>query len=79
MSLSLLLQQSSASLVRLIWIVFEIDGRWPYSSCFVECCLRDLFNTARSILAQLPSSLVSFHVVYPYSSIETTSAFYLIG
>ena len=32
---SLLLQQY---LVRLIWIVFMMGGRWPYSCCFVGCC-----------------------------------------
>ena len=29
---------------------FRDKGRWPYSWCFVECCLQDLFNIARSIL-----------------------------
>ena len=32
-SSSLLLQQCSACLVRLIWIVFVMGGRWPYSWC----------------------------------------------
>ena len=50
MSLSLLLQQCPACLVRLTWIVFVMGGRWPYSCCFVGCCLQDLFNIARSIL-----------------------------
>ena len=27
-----------------------MGGRWPYSCCSVECCFRDLFNIARSIL-----------------------------
>ena len=22
----------------LIWMVFEMDGRWPYSCCFMGCC-----------------------------------------
>ena len=35
MSLSLLLQQCPACLVRLTWIVFVIGGRWPYSWCLV--------------------------------------------
>ena len=74
MTVSLLLQQCPACLVRLIWIVFVMGGRWPYS-CFVGCCLQDLFNIARSILVYLASSLfssrlVSVHVVHPYSSIE---------
>ena len=49
-SLSLLLQQCPACLVRLTWIVFVMGGRWPYSCCFVGCCLQDLFNIACSIL-----------------------------
>ena len=45
MSLSLLLQQCPACLVRLTWIVFVIGGRWPYSWClFLRCCHQDLFN-----------------------------------
>ena len=50
MSSSLLLQQCPACLVRLTWIVFVMGGRWPYSWCFVGCCLQGLFNIARSIL-----------------------------
>ena len=47
---SLLLQQCPACLVRLNFIVFVMGGRWPYSCCFVGCCLQDLFNISRSIL-----------------------------
>ena len=43
-SSSLLLQQCHACLV---WIVFVIGGRWPYSWCLVGCCRQDLFNIAR--------------------------------
>ena len=50
MSSSLLLQQSPACLVCLTRIVFVMGGRWPYSWCFVGCCLQDLFNIACSIL-----------------------------
>ena len=50
MSLSLLLQQCPACLVRLAWIVFVAGGRWPYSWCLVEYCRQDLFNIARNIL-----------------------------
>ena len=50
MSSSLLLQQCPACLVRLIWIVFVIGGRWPYSWYLVGCCCQDLFRIARSIL-----------------------------
>ena len=35
MSLSLLLQQCPACLVRLTWIVFVMGVRWPYSWCLV--------------------------------------------
>ena len=48
-SSSLLLQQCPACLVRLTWIVFEMEGRWPYSWCLVGCCRQD-FNIARNIL-----------------------------
>ena len=43
-SLSPLLQQCPACLVRLIFIVFVMSGRWPYSCCFVGCCHQDLFK-----------------------------------
>ena len=54
-----------------------MDGRWPYSCCFVGCCLQ--FNKTRSILMALPSSffsigLVSVHVEHQYGSIDTTAA-----
>ena len=29
---------------------FVMGGKWPYSCCFVGCCLRDMFNIACSIL-----------------------------
>ena len=57
MSSSLLLQQYPACLVRLTLIVFVMGSRWLYSCYFVECCLQDLFNIARSILVKLPSKL----------------------
>ena len=49
MSLSLFLPQCAACLVHLTWIVFVMGGWWPYSWCFVGCCLKDMFNIARSI------------------------------
>ena len=86
---SLLLQQCPACLVRLTVIVFVMGGRWPYSCCFVGCCLCDLYNIARSILVLLPSRFFSIclvhvvhsysesmervHVVHPYRSIDTTA------
>ena len=61
----------NCSLPNRIYIVFVMGGEWPYSCCFVECCLHALFNIARSILLLLSSSflsirLVSVHVVHPY-------------
>ena len=50
MSSSMLLQLCLACLARLICIFFEMEGKWPYIYCFVECCFRDLFKTTRSIL-----------------------------
>ena len=75
----LLLQLCPACLARLVRMVFEMGGRSPYSYCFVRCCLQDLFNTARVILVQLPSSffvirLVIVHMVHLCSSINTTAA-----
>ena len=81
--LGVLLWQHSTERLRgygsLSLIVFMMGGRWPYSCCFVGCCLQDLFNIAHNILVSLPSSffsicLVSIHVVHPYSSINTTTA-----
>ena len=51
MSLPLHIRQCPAGLAHLIRIDFEIGGWWPYSCCFVRCCLQDLFNTAHSISA----------------------------
>ena len=89
MSLSTLLLLCPTCLVRLTWIVFVMGGRWSYSCCFVGCCPQDVFNIARSILVQLPSSffsirLVNVHIVHPCSSIDTTAdwkktAIYFIG
>ena len=58
---------------------FRDGGRWPYSYCFVGCCLQDMSNIACSIPVLLPtdffsSCLVSVHVVHPYSSIDTIAA-----
>ena len=79
MSSSLLLQQCPACLVRLIWIVFVMGGRWPHSWCLLGCCRQDLFYIARNIIVSLQSTffssrLVSVQVVHPYSSIDTTAA-----
>ena len=78
MSSSLSLKQCPVCLVRPIRIVFEMGGWWPYSFSFVGCCFQDLFNIARSILVQLPSTFflyaLSVQVVHPYSSMDTTIA-----
>ena len=56
MSSSFILQKFLSCLICLIWMAFEIGGWWPYSFCFVECFLQDIFNTSCSILVQLLSS-----------------------
>ena len=53
MSSSLLLQQCPACLVRLIWIVFVIGGRWPYNWCLVGCCCQDFLDSIRNIQPKL--------------------------
>ena len=63
----------------LFWMVLEMRGRWPYSCCFEGCRFQDLFNIARSILVQFPSSIFSIHlvsvqVVHPYSRTDTSAA-----
>ena len=63
MSSFLLLHQCPACLAHLIWMIFEMGGRCPYSCSFVGCCLQDLFNTARCILVQLPSRFLFIRLV----------------
>ena len=78
MSSSLLLQQCLACLVHLTLMVCVIWGRWPYSCVLVGCCFQVLFNIARIIFVQVPSSIffkrfVRIQVVQPYSNIDTTA------
>ena len=47
MSLSLLLEQCPACLVRLTWIVLVMGGRWLYSYCFMGCCFQDSYSNWR--------------------------------
>ena len=47
---SLLLQQCPTCLIILTLIVFVMGGKWPYSCCFIGCCLHDLFSIAPCIL-----------------------------
>ena len=35
---------------RIYHVVFVMSGRWPYSCCFMGCCLQDLFIIASRIL-----------------------------
>ena len=84
MSLSLLLQQCPACLVRLIWMVLGIGVRWPYNCCFKGCCFPSLFNIACSFLGQCPFSFfsipfVSIHVVNQSSRIDITAAWKKLG
>ena len=79
MSLFLLFQQCPTCLVRLIWMVLEMGGRWLYSYYFVGCCCQDWLNMTCTILVQFPSSffsicLASIHVVHSYSRIDITAA-----
>ena len=60
-------------------MVLEMEGKWPYSCCFVGCCFQDLFNIVRNILVQFSSSffsirLISIYAVHPFSSIDATAA-----
>ena len=41
----LLLQQCPACLVCLIWMVLEMEGRCPYSCCFMGCCFQDYHDS----------------------------------
>ena len=56
MSSSLLLKHD---FFRLSWMIHEMGVEWPYSSCFVECCLHRLFKTSCSILVFFPFSFFS--------------------
>ena len=60
MSSSLLLQQSSACLIRLTCIVFVMGGKWPYSWYLVGYCRQDLFNIALNKCLS-PSLSLSLH------------------
>ena len=79
MSSSSLLQQCPACLIRLIWMVCQMGGKWLFSSSFVGYCFQDLLKTVPRIFVLISSSLfsmhfVSIHVVHPYSSIVTVTA-----
>ena len=44
-------------------MIFETGDRWPYNVLFCGMFLQDLFNTARSILVQLPPSFFSTYAL----------------
>ena len=74
-----LLQLCPACFVHLVRIVLKIGGRWLYSCCLVECYCQDFFSMTCSIFVQFLSSLfsislVSIHVVYSCSRMDTTAA-----
>ena len=89
MSSLLLFQKYPACLIRLIWIVLEMGGRWSYSCCFVGCCFKVFIIMVRRIPVQLALSLfsirlVSVYVVHTYGNKVTTTAWkktaiYFIG
>ena len=60
MSWSLLLQQRPAGLVFLIWMAFEIYGKWPYSCCFVTV----VSTTSRMLRAILDQSWKVANIKY---------------
>ena len=62
-------QHCPAYLIRLIWVVLVMEGKW-WVQLFRECSFQDLFHISCSILAQCPSSFfslpfVSVHMVHP--------------
>ena len=59
-------------------MICEIGGKWLYISCFVGCRVQNFFETARSILACLPSNFFStislrVNLVHLYGSTETVT------
>ena len=66
------LLSSSLFLQQCPWIVFLMGGRWPYSWCFVGCCLQEFCSQHSWVIAVW--RFVSVQVVHPYSSIDTTAA-----
>ena len=88
-SSSLLLPQCPASLFRLIWMVLEMGGRWPYSCCFAGCCFQNLFIMTRSIFVQFfrlvfslnawSASMWCIHIVELTQPLLGKNAFYFFG
>ena len=82
MSLSLLLQQCSLCLVRLILIVFVMGGRCLYSCYFVGCCLQDLWchkTQANQIIWQCLSNLLPWWYLFICLTKNVTAYIYDLG
>ena len=71
---SLLIQQCSPCLIRLLWMVFEMGGRWLFSCCFVEFVQ---YISKHSCVVPVYLFLYRFssvRVVHLYSRMDTTAA-----
>ena len=85
MSSFLLFQQCPECFVHLIWMVFVMGGRWPYSCCFVGCCLMGLFNiqaflyNCRQAFFPYSASIWCIHIAVLIWLLLGKTAFYLIG
>ena len=59
-------------------MVCVMGGKWPYSSCFVGCCLQDLLKIGHSILVWssffFSMRFVSVDVVHQQGSIDSVTA-----
>ena len=71
MSSSLLLQQSLVCFIHLTWIVCDIGGKWPYSSCFVRYCFC-VYTNHRAVF--LRSSHLAFFLPEYVKSIDCVQA-----
>ena len=74
MSLSPLLQQCPACLVRLTLIVFVMGGWWPYSWCFMGCC-PDIFSFTDKMFRDVTTTQCSSTCAIPPNEIETRQTF----
>ena len=65
----------SKSLIRFIWMVCVMGGKWPYNCSFAGDCFQNSFKTAHSILMHFFSKcFVRVHEVLPYNNTNTTTA-----
>ena len=63
---SLLLQKCPACLVRLIWMVLEIESKWPYTYSFVGCCFWGFRKITRTLTQTMCPKCVALCMVYIY-------------